>query len=96
LEGLVAQIREARATAVVIGKSRRSWWFELRHGSIVDRLVRALDGVAIHVVPVAQPSETLREAPTTRPILARGSLIGLALVGANTALATLLQPLVGA
>ncbi|MFA6124319.1 MAG: sensor histidine kinase KdpD [Sphingomonas sp.] len=96
LEGLIAQIREARATAVVIGKSRRSWWFELRHGSIVDRLVRALDGVAIHVVPVAQPSEALREAPTTRPILARGSLIGLALVGTNTALATLLQPLVGA
>lgn len=95
LEGLVAQIREARATAVVIGKSRRSWWFELRHGSIVDRLVRALDGVAIHVVPVAVPSETVREAPTTRPILARGSLIGLAFVAATTALATLVQPLVG-
>ena len=95
LEGLVAHIREARATAVVIGKSRRSWWFELRHGSVVDRLVRALDGVAIHVVPVAEPSETRREAPTTRPIFARGSVIGLGFVAANTAFATLVQPLVG-
>ena len=95
LEGLVAHIREARATAVVIGKSRRSWWFELRHGSVVDRLVRALDGVAIHVVPVAEPSEKQREAPTTRPIFARGSLIGLAFVAANTAFASAVQPLVG-
>ncbi|GGA42210.1 sensor histidine kinase [Sphingomonas psychrolutea] len=95
LEGLVAHIREARATAVVIGKSRRSWWFELRHGSVVDRLVRALDGVAIHVVPVAEPNEKVRETPTTRPIFARGSVIGLGFVAANTAFATLMQPLVG-
>ena len=96
LEGLCAHIREARATAVVIGKSRRSWWFELRHGSVVDRLVRALDGVAIHVVPVAEASETRRETPTTRPILARGSAIGLAFVAASTALSQLLLPVVGA
>ena len=95
VEGLAAHIREARATAVVIGKSRRSWWFELRHGSVVDRLVRGLDGVAIHVVPVAEPSEVLREAPTTRPIFARGSAIGLGFVAANTAFATLVQPVVG-
>ncbi|WP_419809652.1 DUF4118 domain-containing protein [Sphingomonas sp.] len=94
-EGLVSHICEAHATAVVIGKSRRSWWFELRHGSVVDRLVRALDDVAIHVVPVAVPSETVRQQPVARPIFAPGSLIGLGFVAANTALATLLRPLVG-
>ncbi len=96
IEGLAAHIREARATAVVIGKSRRSWWFELRHGSVVDKLVRELDGVAIHVVPVATASEALREPPTTRPLVARGSVIGLAFVAASTGLSTLLLPLVGA
>ena len=96
LDGLIAHIREGRATAVVIGKSRRSWWFELRHGSVVDRLVRALDGVAIHVVPVTQPSEAPRDIPLTAPIFAPGSLIGLGLVAVTTAFATLVQPLVGA
>ncbi len=96
LDGLVAHIQEARATAVVIGKSRRSWWFELRHGSIVDRLVRDLDGVAVHVVPVAGPSEAAREFATTAPLMARGSIIGLGFVAATSGMAALLLPLVGA
>ena len=40
IDGLRAHIAEARATAVVIGKSRRSWWFELRHGSFAVSLSR--------------------------------------------------------
>jgi two-component system sensor histidine kinase KdpD len=42
---------QARATQIVIGKSARSWWFELRHGSVVDRLVRSIGDVAVHVLP---------------------------------------------
>ena len=33
-----------RATQLVVGKSARSRWFELRHGSVVDRLVRETPG----------------------------------------------------
>ena len=51
VEGLIAFAGEARATQIVIGKSSRSWWFELRHRSIVDQLVRGLSDVAIHVLP---------------------------------------------
>ncbi|WP_404478123.1 DUF4118 domain-containing protein [Novosphingobium sp. BL-52-GroH] len=51
VEGLRGFAREARATQVVIGKSTRSWWFEARHGSVVDRLVRSIGDVAIHVLP---------------------------------------------
>ena len=51
VDGLTAFANEARATQIVIGKSSRSWWFELRHGSVVDRLVRGLNDVAIHVLP---------------------------------------------
>ena len=54
VDGLVAFVGEARATQLVIGKSSRSWWFELRHRSIVDRLVRDLRDVAVHVLP-AEP-----------------------------------------
>ncbi|VWX53495.1 sensor histidine kinase KdpD [Novosphingobium sp. 9U] len=51
VEGISRFAGEARATQIVLGKSARSWWFELRNGSVVDRLVRTLGDVAIHVLP---------------------------------------------
>ncbi|HET6942950.1 MAG TPA: sensor histidine kinase KdpD [Sphingomicrobium sp.] len=51
VDGLKLAIEEMRATQLVIGKSVRSRWFELRHGSVVDRLVRETPGVAVHVLP---------------------------------------------
>ncbi len=51
VEGLRAYVVETRATQVVLGKATRSWWFELRHGSVVDRLVRDIGDVAVHVLP---------------------------------------------
>ena len=53
MEGLLDQLRDMRATQLVIGKSQRGWWFELRHGSVVDRIVRGSEGVAVHVLPDA-------------------------------------------
>ncbi|MCE7796934.1 sensor histidine kinase KdpD [Sphingobium sufflavum] len=50
-DGLRHYVEDARATQIVIGKSVRSWWFEKRHGSIVDRLVREIGDVAVHVLP---------------------------------------------
>ena len=51
VEGLQNFARDARATQIVIGKSSRPWWFEMRHGSVVDQLVRTIDDVAVHVLP---------------------------------------------
>ncbi len=55
LKGILAYVAEARATQLIVGKSLRSRWFELLHGSIVDRLVRETPGVAVHVLPVGAP-----------------------------------------
>lgn len=52
VDGLKAFTAEARATQLIVGKSARSRWFELRHGSVVDRLVRETPGVAVHVLPM--------------------------------------------
>ncbi|WP_426170117.1 DUF4118 domain-containing protein [Sandarakinorhabdus sp. DWP1-3-1] len=52
VDGLKGFAEEARATQIVVGKSARSRWFELRHGSVVDRLVRETPGVAVHVLPL--------------------------------------------
>ena len=67
LEGIIAAAAEARATQIVVGKSSRSRLFELRHGSVVDRLVRATPDVAVHVLPLSG------DAPSrTRPRLTSG------------------------
>jgi two-component system sensor histidine kinase KdpD len=63
VDGIQAFLVDARATQLVLGKSQRSRWFELRHGSVVDRLIRTTPGVAIHVLPVlvqAAPPERAR------------------------------------
>ncbi len=52
VDGLKTFIAEARATQLIVGKSQRSRWFELRHGSVVDRLVRETPSLAVHVLPL--------------------------------------------
>jgi len=91
VEGIRAFLTDARATQLVVGKAKRSRWFELRHGSVVDRLVRETPGVTVHVLPVG-------EAPVERERTRRrgqwGSPIGYGLtllgVAAVTALASAL------
>jgi two-component system sensor histidine kinase KdpD len=61
-EGLKQFTAEARATQVIVGKSVRSRWFELRHGSIVDTLVRETPGVAVHVLPMSEAPTPARES----------------------------------
>ena len=60
VDALKAFLGDVRATQLVVGKSARSKWFELRHGSVVDRLVRETPGVAVHVMP----HEALGDTPT--------------------------------
>lgn len=91
LEGIRAFLAEARATQLVIGKSKRSRWFELRHGSLVDRLVRDTPGIAIHVVPssgsTAQSRGRQRRHGWGAPIGYAMTLLAVALVtGVGTAL----------
>ena len=52
VEGLKIYTTDARATQLVVGKSSRSRWFEFRHGSVVDQLIRKTSGLAVHVLPL--------------------------------------------
>ncbi|SDD77901.1 two-component system, OmpR family, sensor histidine kinase KdpD [Sphingomonas sp. YR710] len=88
---LTAYARDVRATQIVLGKSARSWWFELRHGSVVDRIVRSAEGLAIHVLPIdavdtqrpqRAPRLTLRQQINAKPYLWSASLVaGTAALG---------------
>lgn len=95
-QGLAEHIVGMRATQLVIGKSQRSWWFELRHGSVVDAMLRTSDGLAVHVIPMPVPPR-----PTAAELLGPwGSLggyaAGAALVALTTALGKLVERLIGA
>ncbi|MFI4999633.1 MAG: DUF4118 domain-containing protein [Reyranellales bacterium] len=57
VEEILAFARTRNATRVVVGKSQRSRWFELRHGSVVDDLVRSGSGLAVEVAPSAEGPE---------------------------------------
>ncbi len=91
IEGLKSYTIEARATQIVVGKSARSRWFELRHGSVVDVLVRETPGVAVHVLPLAERPERPRlrggaaaaRGGWGRPL---GYIVSVAMVAAVTGL----------
>ena len=63
VDGLCRFAADARATQIIIGKSNRSWWFEKRHGSVVDRLVRSIGDIAIHVLPASAEQSAVVQKP---------------------------------
>ncbi|PVX30368.1 sensor histidine kinase [Sphingomonas pokkalii] len=85
VEGLKRFTVDARATQLIVGKSARSRWFELRHGSVVDRLVRDTPGVSVHVLPMQvgkPPAERRRRAGAWGRL--EGYLVSLGLVALIT------------
>ncbi|KTE09531.1 histidine kinase [Sphingopyxis sp. H115] len=91
VDGIKAYLQEARATQLIVGKSHRSRLFELRHGSVVDRLVRETPGVAVHVLPLdAPPVASTRLRARGAWGSRRGYLWTSAMVGALTAAASAL------
>ncbi|USU07352.1 sensor histidine kinase KdpD [Sphingomonadaceae bacterium OTU29MARTA1] len=91
VEGIRGFLADARATQLVVGKSRRSRWFEFLHGSVVDRLIRDTPGVTVHVLPMEEgpgPSSVHRRGGSWgKPA---GYLMTLLLVAIVTALASAL------
>jgi two-component system sensor histidine kinase KdpD len=80
-QALVDQARELRASQIVIGKSRRSRWFEWRHGSIAQDVIRKARGIAVQVVPLEDADERPARAGDHDPW--RAPLSALAIVAAT-------------
>lgn len=95
--GLRGQIEALRATQLVIGRSQRSWWFELRHGSIVEALIREGEGLAVHVIPSPGTAMTThRRGGWTRGWGRSGNYaVALLLIAMTTGLAKLAEPWIG-
>ncbi len=85
------------STQIVIGKSRRSWWFQLRHGSVVDELVRGIGEVAIHVLPAGEGASA-RAEPMTRaadPSTPIDYARAAAMVALTTGVDVVFRPVIG-
>jgi two-component system sensor histidine kinase KdpD len=94
--GLREQITEARITQLVIGKSSRSWWFALRHGSVVEAMLAVSEGLALHVIPAGEAPPLMRATVAQSDwSLAIHGLAVIALVAATTGLAKLVEPWIG-
>src|SRR5215510_11390217 len=73
-------------TQIIIGKSTRSRWFEILHGSVVHDLVRQSGNISVHVIAGEElardpiPRKTVRAAEGTPPFDPWPYLVALAAV----------------
>jgi two-component system sensor histidine kinase KdpD len=97
-------IRFAQAnnvTQIIIGKSARSRWFEILHGSVVHDLVRRSGNISVHVIAGDElardpiPKKTVRAAEGAAPFDPWPYLVALAAVAGALGVGELIQPALG-
>ncbi len=65
-EEILAYARANNITQIVIGKSSRSRWFEMIHGSVVHELVRKTGPISVHVISAAEGDAVPAKSVATR------------------------------
>lgn len=88
---LVEQARELRVSQIVIGKSRRSRWFEWRHGSVAQEVIRRAQGTAVHVVPLDEADE--KPVRPVDPYSQRDNILAFSIIAGTVALLHMVAPL---
>jgi two-component system sensor histidine kinase KdpD len=88
-------------TQIIVGKSTRSRWFEILHGSVVHELVRRSGNISVHVIAGEKlardpiPKKTVRPAEDTAPFDPWPYVVALVAVAAALGIGELIQPLLG-
>jgi two-component system sensor histidine kinase KdpD len=100
-DDVIAFAQANNVTQVIIGKSARSRWFELLHGSVVHDLVRRSGNISVHVIAGDElardpiPRKTVRAAEEPTPFNSRPYGVALLSVAAAVGVGELVQPLLG-
>jgi two-component system sensor histidine kinase KdpD len=47
---LVRYAQSRNATAIIVGRSSRPWWYSIRYGSLIDRLIRDARNIDLYVI----------------------------------------------
>ncbi len=83
-EEVVAYATANNITQIVIGKSSRSRWFEMVHGSVVHELVRKTGEISVHVISAddseSVPPKSVQTHPGIEPFRVEPYLGGAAAV----------------
>ncbi|MFO1128717.1 MAG: sensor histidine kinase KdpD [Rhodospirillales bacterium] len=101
-EGILQFARDNNVTQIVVGKSNRSRWFELLHGSVVHDLVRKAGSISVHVTSgdetdggetlAPKTIRTKQLSPAPGPV---AYVVSCAAVVGALSLGLLLQPVLG-
>src|SRR6516165_5023104 len=91
-DDVISYAQENNVTQIIIGKSTRSRWFEILHGSVVHDLVRRSGNISVHVIAGDQiagepiPRKTVRTRDHIEAFDWRPYGFALAMVAAATGL----------
>jgi two-component system sensor histidine kinase KdpD len=93
--------RKSNVTHIVIGKSTRSRWFEILHGSVVHDLVRRAGNISVHVIAGDEiasepiPKKTVSTGVRAEPLDARPYALALLAVAVSVGVGEILWPWIG-
>jgi two-component system, OmpR family, sensor histidine kinase KdpD len=100
-DDVLAFAHKHNVTQIIIGKSTRSRWFEILHGSVVHDLVRRAGNISVHVVAGDEiahepiPKKTVRTAQEKKTVDPIPFVVALISVAAATAVGMAIQPFFG-
>ena len=100
-DDVIGYAQAHNVTQIIIGKSTRSRWFEILHGSVVHELVRRSGNISVHVIagdavagePI--PKKTVRTAEGAESLDPRPYLIALVAVAVALGVGVAIQPWLG-
>jgi two-component system sensor histidine kinase KdpD len=101
-DDLIAYAQANNITHIVIGKSTRSRWFEILHGSVVHDLVRGAGNISVHVIAGEElksdliPRKTVTTAERPQPFDFLPYAYAMLGVVVAVAMSIALWPLIGA
>ncbi|AZN96263.1 sensor histidine kinase KdpD [Mesorhizobium sp. M9A.F.Ca.ET.002.03.1.2] len=100
-DDLIAYAQANNITHIVIGKSTRSRWFEILHGSVVHDLLRGAGNISVHVIAGEElksdliPRKTVTTAERPQPFDFLPYAYAALAVAAAVAMSIALWPLIG-
>ena len=100
-DDVIGYAQAQNVTQIIIGKSTRSRWFEILHGSVVHDLVRRSGNISVHVIagdavagePI--PKKRVRTAEAAESLDPRPYLIALLAVAIALGAGVAIQPWLG-
>src|SRR6516165_9637100 len=100
-DDVIGYAQANNVTQIVVGKSTRSRWFEILHGSVVHELVRRSGNISVHVIAGEElardpiPKKTVRAAEQVAPFDPWPYAAALLAVAVALGVGELIEPFLG-